>query len=257
MAEKIYKEDRFEFAFFENENLICKRNFRINGYIDGSMQTADFKDVMDGIVAAIDNDLKSKSRVYTWVYGDNSQTYQELPQELTSPLIDPWTCVFKFVVYDNHVPVIERIWDGRYYPKMVRDRVDITNKTVKITNHDGATFSFDKESFFRDNQFLDLSPETYCIRAMIMDKPDLLYWITKTICKACSPSEEGYATIKDYVDSETFHNDKITKKNNSKADIAAKSRKYTYNIKKYNKRIDSIWGKAVAEKTKAYFASLD
>ena len=173
MAEKSYKEERFEFALFVNNNLVCKRNFKINNFIDHSMESLEFKSVVDEIVNNIDEDLKSKSRVYTWLYGDVSDTFQEPLEEFTSPLIEPWECTFKFVITDNKRPVIEKIWDGRGYPKAIRDKVDIANKTVKITNNEGRTFTYDKEAFFEDNKDR-LSPELYCLRAMIMDKPDLL-----------------------------------------------------------------------------------
>ena len=70
--QKEYREERFEFSLFINNNLICKRNFKINNYIDGSMQSLNFKDKVDEIVQMIDDDLKSKSRVYTWFYFDET-----------------------------------------------------------------------------------------------------------------------------------------------------------------------------------------
>ena len=63
--QKEFREERFEFALYVNNNLICKRNFKINNYIDESMQSLDFKYTVDQIVHMIDCDLKSKSRVYT------------------------------------------------------------------------------------------------------------------------------------------------------------------------------------------------
>ena len=84
MAEKSYKEERFEFALFVNNNLVCKRNFKINNFIDHSMESLEFKDVVDEIVNNIDEDLKSKSRVYTWLYGDVSGTFQEPLEEFKS-----------------------------------------------------------------------------------------------------------------------------------------------------------------------------
>ena len=38
---------RFEFALFINDFLICKRNFSINGYVEKSMQTPEFKNEVD------------------------------------------------------------------------------------------------------------------------------------------------------------------------------------------------------------------
>ena len=61
-----YKEERFEFTIFVNDFIICSRNFRIFNYIENSMNTLEFKNTVDGIVKMIDDDLKSKSRVYTW-----------------------------------------------------------------------------------------------------------------------------------------------------------------------------------------------
>ena len=77
--QKEYREERFEFALFVNNNLICKRNFKINNYIDGSMQSSDFKLKVDEIVRSIDDDLKSKSRVYNWFYDD-----------IDVALLEPW-----------------------------------------------------------------------------------------------------------------------------------------------------------------------
>lgn len=246
MAEKSYKEERFEFALFVNNNLVCKRNFKINNFIDHSMDSAEFKDVVDEIVRNIDEDLKSKSRVYTWVYGDVSQSHQEPLDEFTNPLIEPWECTFKFVVTDNKVPVIEKIWDGRCYPKAIREKVDIANKTVKIVNKDGRTFSYDKENFFEDNKDR-LSPELYCLRGMIIDKPDLLIYITKRICEVCSPRENGFKKTNDYTLTEYYGNDGSQK---------AKGKKYNFNIDAVNKVVDSNWGKAVSNKTKAYLKTL-
>ena len=65
---KDYKEERFEFTVYVNDNIICKRNFRIFNYIENSMNTLEFKHKLDEVVKLIDDDLKSKSRVYTWYY---------------------------------------------------------------------------------------------------------------------------------------------------------------------------------------------
>ena len=68
ISKPIYKEERFEFALYVNNNLICKRNFKINDFIEHSMESLEFKDTVDTIVNWIDDDLKSKSRIYTWYY---------------------------------------------------------------------------------------------------------------------------------------------------------------------------------------------
>lgn len=231
-----YREERFEFALFVNNNLVCKRNFKMRNFIEGSMQSENFKHVADDIVQMIDDDLKSKSRVYTWFYYNPNDP----DEEFTSPLIEPWECTFKFVIFDNKRPVYERIWDGRFYPAMIRNNVDIANNVIKITTKTGEIFTYDKDKYFSDHEDR-LSPEMYVKKAMIGDKPNLLPIITKRICEACSPwNDSGYSRLSDYDTVLTFGKGK-------------EKRVYGLNLEKENARRISMWGKAVENKTKTYF----
>lgn len=58
--------ERFQFTFSINENVICQRYFRINGFNYSSIETLELKEVMDECVAMIQKDLVEKSRVYMW-----------------------------------------------------------------------------------------------------------------------------------------------------------------------------------------------
>lgn len=264
--QKEFREERFEFALYVNNNVICKRNFKINSFIDESMQSLDFKNKVDEIVGMINDDLKSKSRVFTWYYGDVADIWQEPLEELTEPLIEPWECTFKFVVSDNKREVISKIWDGRFYPKSVREKVDIANKTVKITTKDGRTYSYDKESYFENNKE-KLSAELNVLKSQILDKQDLLLLITKKICEACSPREDGYKVTSDYIlsdiykdkeyeknDDGSFKRDKNGKLLSKKND--ANCKKYFYSVNFANRKLVAEWGKSVSEKTKEYFENL-
>ena len=252
--ERDYKEERFEFAIYVNDNIICKRNFRIFNYVENSMNTLEFKEQVDGIVKLIDDDLKSKSRVYTWYYFNPNEVIDG--DEFNSDLIEPWACTFKIVISDNKKPVITRIWDGYAYPKAIREKVDLSNKNVKVTNRDGQTYSYDKETFFNANSGR-LSFEQEVLKSMIMDKSDVLLQITKKICEACSPSKEeikekGYFDPKD--------NPKYLKRYTSvgeyKTTGSNEVKKYPYSLYLTNKRVENAWGKAVSEKTKEYFKNL-
>lgn len=270
--EKDYKEERFEFTVFVNDNIICKRNFRIFNFIEGSMNTLEFKEKVDEIVKLIDDDLKSKSRVYTWYYYNPASP--EPGDEFDSKLLEPWACTFKIVVSDNKRDVITRIWDGYAYPKAIREKVDLSNKNVKITNKDGQTFSYDKDSFFKANDGR-LSFEHEVLSHMINDKPDVLLQITKKICEACSPTRDeikeagrfnpresskyltNYTLYDDYYQGSetTIKTDeegneiKVTKK-------IGKPKKYAYSLYLTNKKVENTWGRAVAEKTRKYLKSL-
>ena len=252
--ERDYKEERFEFTVYVNDNIICKRNFRIYNFIENSMNTLEFKEKLDEIVHLIDCDLKSKSRVYSWYYF-NPQSPDD-NEEFTSPLIEPWACTFKIVISDNKRDVITKIWDGYAYPKYIRDKVDLSNKNVKVTNKDGQTFSYEKEAFFKANEGR-LSFEQEVLKGMIMDKPDVLLQITKKICEVCSPSkdeikEKGYFDPKEnakYLSKYTVIDDYGKAEN-------GQSKKYCYSIRMANKKREKDWERAVMEKTKKYFKSL-
>lgn len=251
--QKEYREERFEFSLFVNNNLICKRNFRINNYIEDSMSTIDFKESMDNIVNVIDNDLKSKSRVYTWYNFDENYT----DDEFSAPLIEPWECTFKFVVTDNKKEMYTKIWDGRWYPKAIREKVDIANKTVKVLTKNGDLLTLDKESYFKENEGR-LNNEMYLMKAMMNDKVDLLAVITKRICELCSPREDGYQNLKDYAYEEVYKTKDVVRDENGnptgefvKGDA---KKKYTYSISRANAKLMAEWGQAVSEKTKAYFS---
>lgn len=235
-----YREERFEFALYVNDNLICKRNFRINNYIDESMSTLDFKNAMNGVCEMIDNDLKSKSRVYTWYYYNPENP----DEEFVLPTLKPWESTFKFVVTDNKREVFCKIWDGYGYPKAIREKVDIANKTVKILTKDGSVYTYDKESYFKDYEGR-LSPEVYVMKAMMGDKPDLLVAITRRICEVCSPREDGYQTLKDYTTDVMYKTVEDGKVVNSK--------KYVFSLEKMRYKMMAEWGASVSDKTKQYF----
>lgn len=257
---KDYKEERFEFTVYVNDNIICKRNFRIYNFIENSMNTLEFKEKVDEIVDIINNDLKSKSRVYTWYYFNPNAPEEN--EELISPLIEPWACTFKFVITDNKHDVITRIWDGYAYPKAIREKVDLSNKNVKVTNKDGQTFSYDKETFFKSNEGR-LSFEQEVLKSMIMDKQDVLLQITKKICEVCSPSKEeikennpkGFFDLRDnnkYLSKYTI----LDKYGNDKKNSSAKSKKYSYSLYLANKKVEKDWERAVQKKTNKYFKEL-
>ena len=263
---KEFKEERFEFALYVNNNVICKRNFKINNYIDESMQSLDFKQKVDEIVEMINDDLNSKRRVFTWYYGDVADVWQEPLPELLEPLIEPWECTFKFVVSDNKKEVITKIWDGYGFPKSIREKVDIANKTVKITTKDGRIYSYDKDTYFEENKDR-LTAEMYVLKAQILDKPDLLLAITKKICEVCSPREDSYKVTSDYILSDIYKDKEyevleggVLKRDKNGKLVSKKGqtngKKYFYSINMANRKLAADWGKLVAEKTKQYFANL-
>lgn len=245
-----YKEERFEYAVYVNEFIICKRNFRISNFIDGSMETLEFKECVDGIVSMIDNDLKSKSRVYLWKFFNPD--YPDAEEELVSPLIEPWSCTFKFAVYDNKKEVISRIWDGYAYPKYVREKVDLSNKYVRLTSKDGVTYTYDKESFFESNKDR-LSFEQELLKGMIYDRPDLLSIITDKIRETCSIPRDEYKAKKkwEYSDVEDYLLKNFTTSEEYLNDEIGGGIEYSYAFKRDQKKYYDKVARQVSRKMKA------
>ena len=236
VPQKKYSEDRFEFTLYVNNFIICKRYFRINDFIDHSMESLEFKNEVDNIVKLIQDDLVSKSRVYTWYYFNPNE--KEPLEEFTEPLAEPWECTFKFVISDRRKPVITRIWDGYAYPKAVREKVDLTNKLVKFTNREGKQFIFDKDGFF-NNPENKVTYDQQVLKAQIMDKSDLIVQITKMICETCSPSGGDFKTTSDY----------------TLVDEIGDNR-YNLNLRAHNRKIEKAWETVLKEKTDNYFKNL-
>ena len=231
-----FKEGRFEVTLYVNGNIVCRRNFSVDNYIEHSFETAEFKYAMDDMVKMVDNDLKSKSRVSMWYFfNPDDPTFTE---DLVSPLIEPWECTFKLEVSDRKRPVMSRIWDGRFYPKYVREKVDINNKYVKTVSKDGEVNLFEKDAFFDKNKDR-LSFDHYVLRSMIKDKSDVAAQMISKIVETCSVNSETHETIDDYTVTESWGKD-----------ANGNEVTYGYNIRAYNRRLEREWEKYLAKKKK-------
>ena len=261
---KKYEEQRFDFSLYVNDFLIAYRTFKIDDYIEGSMNTLDFKLVVDKIVRTIDDDLKFKTHVYThYNWCDNEGNVFD---EFKNPLLAPWECTFRFEVRDKKKRIlVSKIWDGYGYPKFVRNRVDLTNKTVRVTTNEGQTYLFDKYTYFAENEDR-LSHEMYVLKNMIMNRPDVLVEIINTICKNCSKQTDWYESLNNYTLRETYNNcdykrnedGSLVLDENGKPILGetTKGKTYEYSVARTNKRYFKAWEYAVADKTRKYFKSL-
>lgn len=222
-----YRDNRFEFIVYLNNFIIAKRNFGIQNYIEKSMHTEEFSEAFNSIYKMIDNDLKSKSMIYMWYNVWDGEFSCLTENELLGDLQEPWETTFKIVVTDRGREVASRIWDGRYYPKFIKDKVDLTNKWVRITNKEGKVETYDKESFFADNDE-NMSPKMAMIKDMIYLKDDVLYKIIDKIADTCSRKEKksGMQRITDF-----------------STTLKYGDKEYTTDLKKYNNKLAENWSK--------------
>lgn len=226
-----FKEERFDFELYVNDNLICKRNFKINNFIFNSMQSLDFKDAVDEIVYMLDCEMKSKSRIYMWY----NYMPDEPESEFNEDLLEPWACTFKLVILDKKRPVITKIWDGYGYPRAIRQMVDFTNKIVKFTSKSGKTYVFDKDTYFAERGDM-LTHEMYVLKQILENREDMLLNITRKICEVCSPREGMYQTTEDYALQEELNDGTV----------------YSLTMDDINKKVEEAWEEATKAKTQAY-----
>lgn len=236
-AKKNYH-NRFEFVLSVNEFIVCKRAFDIEDFVEGSMQTNDFKLQVDMIVDRIQEDLKRKSRIYVNYHADYKHEGFNDP-EMYEELSPEGDCIFTFTVFDNKKPVISRSWDGRYYPVYVRKNVDLTNRQVKITNKDNEPRIYDKDEFFADEERA-LFGELWILKQMIINQPDLVAFAIESMTSICTDRDlSNYERLVEYCNTD-----------------GSNSRYYSTNLSMDHNRLKTNWGSAVSEKTKQYMEEL-
>lgn len=250
--------ERYQFILSVNDDIICQRYFRINGYNRDMPHTEEFKNVMDGCVQLIKDDLAYKSFVYlSWTqptpikltgfvkeppstedvfYIANDKIRGEvalsdgtvIEKEYIDPVegewrdepIDPWEVTFKFQFLVDNNPVYERIWDGSQYPKYVRNSVDLSNS----------------DAYWRDEDQSNLYFSKALVKYMTNGRKDLTWKIIRNICEITSWSASDYETS--------------TTKKCQYGDT-------TYAYRPYNKQYVDEWRSATAAKTRKYFIALE
>jgi hypothetical protein len=125
MEEKIKKESKFvdnvaykskfQFIIWINDNAICQRYFKINGFNEESVYSEEFDKCMNGIVKSIQEDLESKSRIFMW-YSNLSEPFK-LQGFFTKEEAEMYDIGFLSVLLDNSVSGKVVAPDGKVFEK--------------------------------------------------------------------------------------------------------------------------------------------
>lgn len=65
-VDNVAYKNKFQFLVWVNDNVICQRYFKINGFNEELVYSEEFDKCMNGIVLSIQKDLESKSRIFMW-----------------------------------------------------------------------------------------------------------------------------------------------------------------------------------------------
>ncbi len=126
---KKIEEQRFEFVFYINNNIICQRYFNIRDYNDDVLNSLEIKELMDNIiglnlgdfghVGIIPQYLKNKAVDYLWV---NFNPYQEQTEIVrTTDKVDN----YQFEIKVDKTCVAKGQFSGNLFPPKVRYDVNI------------------------------------------------------------------------------------------------------------------------------------
>ena len=211
--------DRFRFLFSANDNIVCERFFKINHFNLTSLYSEELKDTIDAIVENIQNDMKSKSRIYDWyttttpvkitgfkpngmgLQNKDSEyiTYPEKPQEseenkeyVETAILEPYAVTFKFDFQmaqkietnpEDNKPIFS---DYKSIYSAIWDgtvyQKDIRN-SVDLSNSIAS---------YRDSDINSMNFVRTLNYRMVNGKTDLIYDTIKRICETTSGEGKTY-----------------------------------------------------------------
>ena len=208
-----YKE-RFQFLLWVNDNIICQRYFKINGYNSDSLRSLQFKETMDKVVEMIKEDLVSKSRIFMWYTREEpikmtgfANNLDACDRDDISVLISP---DFKGKIELSNDEIVDKTYFE--YPLEMEDPYsdneklqpwDVTFKFQMVVDEnpvyeriwDGTVYPkyvrngvdlTNSDILYRDKEPSSLHFSYAIIRHMTLGKIDLVYHIIKQICEVMS-----------------------------------------------------------------------
>jgi hypothetical protein len=142
------------------DSIICSRDFNIFNFNPKSLKSSELKESIDRIAYIIEEDLKLKTLTYSYYIVSpfatqeslekaqargwyKSQLWSDLDNEfkLTNKITTTDYLTFEFVV--NNKSIIKRLIDINYYPKYIRNNIDITNRP-KFKDIDSDNLKFEQ-----------------------------------------------------------------------------------------------------------------
>lgn len=214
--------ERFSFELRVNDNIICQRYFRINGFKSHSLYSEELLDTLNYCAKLIQDDLKDKTQMFNWytapqVFKDEEEMYTKLKSGTF--YIEP----FRFICFEESDNVY--FWDGekpekyeKYFnrndyivPKDAEQTPCILklafldeDKEVCSTSWDGNVYprfirvnidlSNSKNKYKQDGQF---SPMECAMVTMLNEAhTDLIPVIIREFCVCCSADGDTKYTNK-------------------------------------------------------------
>ena len=214
-----YKEP-YEFRLLIGDNIICQRYFKINNFNPLSLSSIELTEVIRNCANMINNDLKSKSRVYTWHMAPLVFDSKEQMENWFSNPNNVKTVRFCENIVLRNDKSVEYMWNGE---KIIECEKKIDDGTFSTTLSDKDTLVYEFAFYVKDKKVastifegvypyyirrnIDLSNtrgkfegedlsrlsfESYILNCLVYDRTDLIKKIVKDICYVCSVTDDTY-----------------------------------------------------------------
>ena len=252
-----FKKEQFEFILTINDNIICQRYFRINGFKRESYGSLDLIDTIEHCAYLIDQDLKAKTAIYLedtapQIFDNEEQMKKWANSHYGEQFVRP-----KYILLRNSETIY--VWDGRtleVYDKPF-NRADylVENENeqpcvLKFSFRDNGREVCSKiwdgsvyPRFIRTNIDISNSKNKYKAEGVFMpverdiidefneSREDLIPILVKELCSVCSYEDaDNYSTYAKYGNV-----------------------KYDLNLRRANNRNCWATEKQYRKKTQAYF----
>lgn len=212
----------YEFRLLIDDNIICQRYFKINNFNHNSLHSLELTDTIRECANMIDEDLKSKTRVYLWHMAPLVfQNETEMRDWFAKPENAAKAKMFENIVLRDK-DASEYTWDGE---KLILCEKKICDGTFtnSLTEKDTLTYEFafyvndrkvastifdgvyphyirrnidlsNTRGKFEGEDLSRLGFESYILNRLVYDRQDLIKKIVKEICYVCSVPEDSFYT---------------------------------------------------------------
>lgn len=211
----------FEFRLLIGDSIICQRYFRINNFNPNSLTSMELINTIRACAQMINEDLKSKSRIYTWYMAPLVfENEEEMVEWFANPINASRLSQYENITLRD--TTTEFIWDGEQLIKCEKQSED-TTFTAPLTERDILTYEFaffvngkkvvssifegiyphfirrnidlsNLRGKFEGEDITRLGAESYLLNRLVCDRPDLIKKIVRDICYVCAVSDNNYYT---------------------------------------------------------------
>lgn len=227
-AEKRYPTDYkepYEFRLLIGDSIICQRYFKINNFNQLSLSSIELTNVIRYCANLINEDLKSKSRMYSWhmcpmIFDDEGQmyewfskpeNYERIKSYETIVIRDENASEYIWDVDDKKLIKCEKKTNDGTFTNSLTDRDILTyelafyvnDKKIVSASFDGVYPYYVRRNIdlsntrgkFEGDDLTRLTFDSYIINRLVYDREDLIKKVVKEICLTCSVSDNSYYTL--------------------------------------------------------------